>query len=177
MAQTVKNLPAMQETGDWSLGQENPLEKGMTTLSSVLTWRTPWSSPKELGGLSSMESQKVGHNWVTNNRCGLILSLNDAIRIHLLIQIGSPYLVPEAPRTVPFQFQIQQTRTRVFSPSPSQRPLPWWFSGKESACQFRRCGFNSWVRKIPRKRKWQPSSILTWRISWTEQPGGLQSMG
>ena len=45
MAQTVKNLPAMQET--WvraqSLGQEDPLEKGMATHSSVLAWRIPWT--------------------------------------------------------------------------------------------------------------------------------------
>ena len=40
-AQTVKNLPAMQETGVPSLGQEDPLGKGMPTLSSVLAWRIP----------------------------------------------------------------------------------------------------------------------------------------
>ena len=41
MTQTVNNLPAMQETQIRSLGQENPLEKGMATHSSVLTWRIP----------------------------------------------------------------------------------------------------------------------------------------
>ena len=50
--------------------------------------------------------------------------------------------------------------------------------GKESVCQCRRCGFDPWVGKIPWRRKWTThSSILTWRIPWTEQPGGLQSMG
>ena len=39
-------------------------------------------------------------------------------------------------------------------------------------------GFNPWVRKIPRRRKWQPTAvILAWEIPWTEEPGGLQSMG
>ena len=39
-------------------------------------------------------------------------------------------------------------------------------------------GFHSWVRKIPWSRRWQThSSILAWRIPWTEEPGGLQSMG
>ena len=33
--------------------------------------------------------------------------------------------------------------------------LPWWFSGKESVCQYRRCGSDPWVRKIPWRRKWQ----------------------
>ena len=41
MTQMVKNLPAIQETQVWSLGQEGPLEKGMATHSSILTWRIP----------------------------------------------------------------------------------------------------------------------------------------
>ena len=52
MAQTVKNLSAMQETWVLSLGRENPLAKGMTTLSSILAWRIPWT--EELGGLQSV---------------------------------------------------------------------------------------------------------------------------
>ena len=44
VAQTVKNLPAMQETRLWSLGQEDPLEKGMATHSSILAWRNPMDS-------------------------------------------------------------------------------------------------------------------------------------
>ena len=43
MAQTVKNLPAMQETQVLSLGQEDPLEKGMATHSSIFAWRIPWT--------------------------------------------------------------------------------------------------------------------------------------
>ena len=43
MAQTVKNLPAVQETQVHSLGQEDPLEKGMATHSSFLAWRIPWT--------------------------------------------------------------------------------------------------------------------------------------
>ena len=43
MSETVKNLPVMQETRVPSLGQENPLEKGMATHSSILTWRISWT--------------------------------------------------------------------------------------------------------------------------------------
>ena len=43
MAQLVKNLPAMWETWVWSLGWEDPLEKGMATHSSILAWRIPES--------------------------------------------------------------------------------------------------------------------------------------
>ena len=43
VAQTVKNLPAMQEIWVWALGQDNSLEKGMATHSSILAWRIPWT--------------------------------------------------------------------------------------------------------------------------------------
>ena len=56
----VKNLPAMRKTGVRSLGQEDALEKGMITHSSILAWRIPWT--EELGGLQSMGSQRVGHD-------------------------------------------------------------------------------------------------------------------
>ena len=49
MAQTIKKLPAMQETQVRPLGGEDPLEKGMATHSSILTWRIPWT--EEAGGL------------------------------------------------------------------------------------------------------------------------------
>ena len=60
MAQTVKNLPAMQETQVQSLGQEDPLEKEMATHSSILAWSIAWT--EEPGGLQSMGSQRVGHD-------------------------------------------------------------------------------------------------------------------
>ena len=50
----VKNLPTMRETQVQALGQEDPLEKGMTTHSSILAWRIPWT---EEDGLQFMESQ------------------------------------------------------------------------------------------------------------------------
>ena len=69
VAQTVKRLPAMQETRIWSLGREDALEKDMTTHSSTLACIIPWT--EEPSGLQSIESQRVGHDWVTS------LSLND----------------------------------------------------------------------------------------------------
>ena len=51
MAQKVKNLPVMQETRVRSLGQKDPLEKGMAMHSSILAWRNPWT--EEPGGLYS----------------------------------------------------------------------------------------------------------------------------
>ena len=60
MTQTVKNLPAIWETQVPSLGQEDPLEKGMATHSSILAWII--SCTEEPDGLWSMGSQKVGHD-------------------------------------------------------------------------------------------------------------------
>ena len=60
MAQTAKNLPAMQETWVRSLGQEDPLEKIMVTPSSILAWRIPWT--EETGRLQSMGLQRVRHD-------------------------------------------------------------------------------------------------------------------
>ena len=64
MSQMVKNLPAMWETPDQSLGWKDLLEKGMAIPSSILAWRIPWT--QEPGGLQSMGLQRVGHDWVSN---------------------------------------------------------------------------------------------------------------
>ena len=56
----VKNLPAMQETQDQSLGWEDPLEKEMATDSSVLAWRIPGTG--EPGGLRSIGLHRVRHD-------------------------------------------------------------------------------------------------------------------
>jgi len=60
VAQTVKCLPAMQETWVQSLGLEDPLEKEMAMHSSTLAWKIPWM--EEHGRLQSMGLQRVGHD-------------------------------------------------------------------------------------------------------------------
>ena len=60
VAQTVKNLPAMQEIQVPSWGREDPLEKGMATHSSIFAWRIPWTETS--GGLQSMVSQRIKHD-------------------------------------------------------------------------------------------------------------------
>ena len=59
VAQSVKNLPAVQETRVPSLGWEDPLEEEMATHSDILAWKIPWT--EEPGGLQSMGLQTVGH--------------------------------------------------------------------------------------------------------------------
>ena len=74
LAQTVKSLPAMQETQVWPVSQENPLEKRMTTLSSILAWRIPWT--ERPGGLRPWNHKE----WDTTE--WLTLSLHFIFKIH-----------------------------------------------------------------------------------------------
>ena len=69
VAQMLKDMPAAQETWVWSLGWEDPLGKEMATCFSILAWRIPWT--EEPGGLQSMGSQRVEHDWMTNT-CTLL---------------------------------------------------------------------------------------------------------
>ena len=60
MAQTVKNLPAMQETQARSLDREDPLKENLATHSSVLAWRVPWT--EEPGRLQALGLQRGGYD-------------------------------------------------------------------------------------------------------------------
>ena len=66
VAQTLKNLPAMQETQVGFLDWEDPLEKGVAIHSSTIAWRIPWT--EEPGGSQTAGSQRVRHNWATTLR-------------------------------------------------------------------------------------------------------------
>ena len=65
MAQTVKNLPVMQETWLRSLGQEDPLEKGMATYSSILAWKIPWTEEGDYRpwGRQQSDTTEHAHTW------------------------------------------------------------------------------------------------------------------
>ena len=72
VAQGLKRLPLIQETWVRSLDWEDPLEKEMTTHSSILAWRIPWT--EKPGGLQSMGSQRVGHDFPSKVFCNSFLS-------------------------------------------------------------------------------------------------------
>ena len=79
----VKNPPAKQETQVQSLGQEDPLEKEMATHSSILAWRSPWTSPpEEPGGLQFMGSQK---SWARLSVCVCVLVTRLCSTLHDLM--------------------------------------------------------------------------------------------
>ena len=89
VAQTVKNLPAVQEAWLWSLGREDSLKKGMATHSSVLAWRIPWT--EEAGRLESMGLQRIRHYWLTH-----IFTFSVSLKEAIVKQITSPGGMPES---------------------------------------------------------------------------------
>ena len=99
----------------------------MATHSSILAWRTPWT--EEPGGLQSMGSPRVRHDW------------SDLAHMHIDIS-----------------------------------GVPWWLRRKEFTCQFRRHR-SLGQEDLLEKEMATHCSILTWEVPWTEEPGGLQSMG
>ena len=80
VTQKVKNLPAMQEIWVESLGQEDPVEKGMATHSSIHAWRIPWT--EETGA----PDRGVPKSWTQLN-----LTLSGDLTFYLSFPIGGPF--------------------------------------------------------------------------------------
>ena len=87
VAQMVKHLSTMRETRVRSLGQEDPLEKEMATHSGILAWRMPGT--EEPGGLLSMGSHRVGHDW---SNLGAAAAMNIEAHASFQIRILSGYM-------------------------------------------------------------------------------------
>ena len=89
VAHMVKNLPTIQETWVQPLGQEDLLEKGMATHSSILAWRLPWT--EQPGGLQSTGLQKVGHEWfwLTPVACGILVPRPGMEPLPLVVKVQS----------------------------------------------------------------------------------------
>ena len=100
VAQTGKNPPAMLETQVRSLGQEDSLEKGLTTHSSILAWRIPWT--EEPGGLSPWGC-RVGWDWVTNISTFVYVSVqfSRSVVSDSLWPHGSQHARPPCPSPTP----------------------------------------------------------------------------
>ena len=135
------------------------LEKGTATHSSVLAWRIPLT--EEPGKLQSMGPQRVGHNWVTftlgfpGSSAGKELTYN----------AGDPSLIPGSGRSpgerIGYPLQYSWTPLVAQTP-PAMQKTQVWILGQEDPLE---------------KEMATHSSILAWRIPWTEEPGRLQSSG
>ena len=123
VTQVVKHLPTVRETWVQSLGQEDLLEKGMATHSSILAWRIPWT--EEPDGLQSLGSQRVGHDWATNTFTFLsmdhykqtwsLLSIKDKCII-ILFWLGLLFII--------FIFWPHHAVCRILVPWPRIEPGP-----------------------------------------------------
>ena len=111
VAQTVKNQPAMQEIWVRSLGFEDPLEKGMAAHFAILAWRISWT--EEPGGLQSMGSQKVGHDWAINTFTFWIVY----VLFHFLFNLPEP--ASKVPTFISFLLTLDS-----FFPPYFKTPLP-----------------------------------------------------
>ena len=105
------------------------------------------------GGLQSIGLQSVGHDLVTEQQ-------KTTVYHQIKWLIGSTHCF--------LRFRKQSYKS-LFG-------LFWWLSGQESTCQFYKSGFDSWVRKIPWRWKWQPIPVFLPGKSHRDA-GGLQSMG
>ena len=132
-------------------------EKAMAPHSSTLAWRIPWM--EEPGGLQSMGSLRLGHDWVTS------LSLFTFMHWRRKWQPTPMFLPGESQgwwSLVAAVYGVAQSWTRLkrLSSSSSSKGLPRWLSSKESTWQCRRYRFHLCIRKIPWRRAWQPSSVF-----------------
>ena len=175
VTQTVKNLPAMQETSVQSLGWEDPLEEGMTTHSSTLAWKISWT--EEPGGLQSMGSQRVRHDWVTEEQQqsgSLPLLARDWFGFGPVMQFWSMHLV-----NVEGKICCRNSGNVFLAPkkeAEKQKPMfsPWVFSVPPWFGSWNGCGIllllsKSWrrapLRVTAEKQSWNPGTEMPWTCS------------
>ena len=133
----------------------------MATHSSVLSWIIPGTG--EPGGLPSMGSHRVGHDW-SDLAAAAHLSLRKSVfpphppggsKEHACLGDARGNLASQGIVKLPPTSFLRQQMQRL--------GLSRWLSSKESACQCRRCrraGFDPWIGKIPWSRKWQPTPVF-----------------
>ena len=126
MAQTVKSLPAMQETQLQALAQEDPLEKEMATHFRIPAWKIPWT--EEPGGLQSMGSRRVRHDWMTKRMLNGMFQVS-AVFSTLFTLTG---MVSSSSFYLFFQTQLRNYLLQEVSPEP--RGLPQYSHSIQPIC-------------------------------------------
>ena len=171
----------MWETWVWSLGLEDPLEKEMATHSNILAWRIPWT--EEPGRLQFMGSQRVGHDWATSLSLSFLSWLNSlpVLTLHPLNSVVLKYKhdthlhVRWHSELKPWKVMIQHATEPIICPLFCIPSLVAQTVKNLLAVP------ETWVQSLGREDPLEKdmathSSILVWRIPWTEEPGGLRSM-
>ena len=172
VAQMVKNLPAMQETQVWSLGREDPLEKGMATHSVFLPGESPWTEGP--GGLQPMGLQWVGRDWMAKHtQSGHSCSSHPCLRalgsvtFHPLIKRWSRFLLPFCLSGLAL-WPAPTNGTRVCD-SLSGLPEVWQFLFSSSSFRTAPAGRNKAGlldnKKLPERRPGWWSSVIARHVS------------
>ena len=169
MAQTVKNLPALQETRIRSLSQEDLLEKGMATHSSILAWRIP--PTEEPCGLQPMESQRDRHDWVTREILCFVHWYISSCYTHSCVQhmkgcwqvFSSVQFSHSFVSDSLWAHGLRHTRPPCPSPTPrgysNSRPSNWWCHPAISSSVV---PFSSCPQSLPASEFFPMSQLFTW---------------
>ena len=145
VAQTVKILLAMQVNQVWSLGREDPLEKGMVTHSSILAWRSP--RPKEPGGLQSIGLQKSQTQWTWLSK--------HPLRDEMVRKVTSPVAAASSP---PQLWNFMQVTDPLWP-----RFFPLWNKNNNSICLFGFLRDLNELHKVPKTRHKCSFLFYLWR--------------
>ena len=158
-------------------------EKAMAPHSSTLAWKIPWT--EEPGGLQSMGSLRVGCDSATSLSLFIFIfhfhALEKEMATHFSV-LAWRILGMAEPGGLPsmgsHRVGHDWSDLAAAAAACEFTGLPWWLSGKESACQRRRHRLFAWVRKIPQRKKWQPNPVfLPGKSHGKRSLAGLQSMG
>ena len=144
VAQTVKHLPAMQETWVWSLGQEHPLEKGMTPTSVFLPGKS--HGQRSLAGYS-LWGHKESHDWVTNTHTCINWADSLQMMETKLFSLTEVFLSHETGRIKPLSYGL---KTELFS------FLPWELEFLILPCTV--SVLTLWLLTISMRKEWYYSN-------------------
>ena len=168
----------MQEMCIQPLDQEKPLEAGMATHSSILAWRTPCT--EEPGGSAFIGSKRVEHDW--SNIARMHARMETVWRLVLCSPFSNCHcIIINTADTLPSFLRYFLPTLCHHCPVSVFRPhillgFPGGSDSKESACNVGDPGSIPGLGRSPGDGNGYHSSILAWRIPWTEEPGRLQSM-
>ena len=158
----VKNPPAMQKTQQvwvWSLSHIDPLEEEMATHSSILAWKISWT--EEPGGLQSMGSQRVGHDWATSLTHSLRDITNGYKDIQIIFSFHSHATFPSSESLGAFNFRSFQGSvvqfiflfSALFDLSHMREPEFWLRTKTKVWRQSQRNGAHGRIQKMNKSKR------------------------
>ena len=163
----VKNLPAMQETWVWSLGLEDPLEKGMATSSNILAWRIPWT--EEPSG-ATVHGVAKSQTWLSDEHFHFSLRLHLNLVSHMrpvAAILDTAALVHSDLHGQPRGIQVQSSHSHLWQGRPPPNLARILMSPTYSAV-----GWISLLKEVKSSplfpRWWKSRELLHWNLFTTD---------